>query len=166
MTDSTPSAALDLDSPATGRSPRIDAPRVLVVEDDPDSARRAARALFAMHLQAVVVPSGAEALERLARDGRPFAAACVDSRLRDVPSAQVLAEAHRLRPGLRVLLTSDAVADVLTSDCVVLCRPFTADEFRRAFDAALLDEPRGFDESCIRGADAIWPDEQVVRMSA
>lgn len=166
MTDSTPSAVLDLDAPAFGRSPRSDAPRVLVVEDDPDSARRASRALFAMGLRAVVVASGAGALERLARDAGPFAVACIDSRLRDVASAQVLDEARRLRPGMHVLLTSDAVGDVLTSDRVVLCRPFTADEFRRAFDAALLDEPRAIDPACIRGADAVWPDEQVVRMSA
>ena len=151
--DFDPDAPVSLLPPLPAR-----APSVLVVEDDPDTASRCVRSLRAIGMRPVVTPTCDEAIERLAQDGSPFAVIYADVRHADVAAA-----ARRLRPSARRLFATDEIGDVLTGAGVVLCRPFTADEFRTAFDAALLDEDLPSDARWVRGGDAVWPEDALRR---
>lgn len=119
---------------------------VLVAENDSDAAFRFARALTQMGMRAVVSPTGREAIDRLSKLEQPIALACVDVGLSDVSGPDVVAEAHRVRPDMPVLLVSGSIFDVLGADGVVLCRPFTSEQFRAAFDAAMLREQEALAE--------------------
>jgi DNA-binding response OmpR family regulator len=115
------------------------AARALVVEDDPELAHRCAKTLDRLGIHADVVWTREQAIELLTRTSTPLAFAFVDRGLRDGSGADLAAEAHRLRPATPLVVASGSIADVLVEDDVVLCKPFTAEQFQAAFDAALFD---------------------------
>jgi DNA-binding response OmpR family regulator len=115
------------------------AARALVVEDDPELAHRCAKALDRLGIHADVVWTREQAIELLTRTSTPLAFAFVDRGLRDGSGADLAAEAHRLRPATPLVVASGSMSDVLASDDVVLCKPFTAEQFQAAFDAALFE---------------------------
>jgi CheY-like chemotaxis protein len=123
--------------PASAPRPRTSA---LVVEDDPEVARLCVQRLARLEIQAKVVWCRDEALAILARQDLPLAFAFVDTALHDGSGPQIAARAAELRPAMPIVLSSGAIQDVLTADGVVLCKPFTPEQFEAAFDAALLDE--------------------------
>lgn len=146
----------DLDEPAPPVGPLVPerAPSVLVLERDPDTAAGCVRNLRAMKMRPVVVTTVDEARDRLRREEPRVAVLYLDFALRDLE-----AEARDLLPGVRVLLATDEVGDVLTPRGVVLCRPFTDEEFRRAFDSALVEDPLREVEGWLSGADVVWPED-------
>ncbi len=117
------------------------APRALVVLDRPQLAGICTRRLSRIGVRATVVGSGREAVALLADAVRPIAFACVDEDLRDGTGRAVLAALRRLRPSMPVLVVTTSIDEVLTSDGIALCAPFTEEQFDAAYDAALLDEP-------------------------
>ena len=119
-------------------APRRAAACALVVEDDPEVAHRCSKALDRLGIHAEVVWTREQAIEVLTRTSTPLAFAFVDG-LRDGSAADLAAEAHRIRPLTPLVVASGSLADVLTADGVVICKPFTAEQFRAAFDAALFD---------------------------
>src|SRR5262245_16125767 len=111
----------------------------LVVEDDPELARLCVRALERLHVRAKVVWTRDEAMAVLARR-EPLAFAFVDPELRDGPMKDIAAEAQRLRPTMPLVVATSDIEDLLTAEGVVLCKPFTSEEFQSALDAALVGE--------------------------
>jgi ActR/RegA family two-component response regulator len=111
----------------------------LVVEDDPEIAHRCAKTLDRLGIHAEVVWTREQAIELLTRTTTPLAFAFVDRGLRDGSGPALAAEAHRLRPATPLVVATGSMCDVLASDDVVLCKPFTAEQFQAAFDAALFD---------------------------
>jgi len=112
----------------------------LVVEDDPALAQVCVQELERLHVHAMVVGTKTEAMAILARRADPLAFAFVDPSIRDASDVDVAAEARRLRPTLPLVVASSDVADLLSVDGVVLCKPFTAEQFQAALDAALVGD--------------------------
>ena len=116
---------------------------VLLVEDDEQVLGMAVESLEELQYRVVVARNAAEALERLASAGR------VDVLFSDVVmpggmnGSQLAAEAQRLRPGLKVLLTSGYVADLDEGQVIghgelpVLNKPYRRDELARALRLVL-----------------------------
>jgi DNA-binding response OmpR family regulator len=129
----------DLHRPDPGEAAPETPSTVLVVEDDPALARVCVSRLAQLHMRAKVVATPGEAMDCLADSHEDYAVAFVDSGVAH-GAADLAAEAHRLRPTLPIVVASDALEDVLTSEGVVLCKPFTADQFQAALDAALVRE--------------------------
>ncbi len=120
-------------------------PAALVVDDDPATAHLCARRLELLGMDAKVVWEGRDALEVLSHLEHPLAFVYVNDGLRGGTGHAVALEARRLRPGMPVVEASASISDVLAGDGVVLCVPFTADQFQTAFDASILDETtRGY----------------------
>ena len=117
----------------------------LVVEDDPEVARICSHRLTQLGLDPSVVWAGEPALAALRAEDAALEFVYVDLSLRDGSGAQVAAEARRLHPGATIVTSSRSIADVLLSDGVVLCNPFTAEQFEAAFDAALFEGPDGWE---------------------
>lgn len=113
----------------------------LVVEDDPEVARICALRLTQLGLDPSVVWAGEAALAALRAEDAALEFVYVDLSLRDGSGARVAAEARRLHPGATIVTSSRSIADVLLADGVVLCNPFTAEQFEAAFDAALFEGP-------------------------
>jgi ActR/RegA family two-component response regulator len=111
----------------------------LVVEDDPELAHRCARTLDRLGIHAEVVWTREQAIDVLTRTTTPLAFAFVDRGLRDGSGADLAEEAHRLRPATPLVVATGSMCDVLASEDVVLCKPFTAEQFQAAFDAALFE---------------------------
>jgi ActR/RegA family two-component response regulator len=128
-----------IETPALRAAPRR-RPAALVVDDDPETARICARRLDRLGIDATVVWEQRDALDLLSHVELPLAFVYVNDGLRDGSGPDVAAEARRLRPGMPVVEASASICDVLTGDGIVLCTPFTADQFQTAFDAAILDE--------------------------
>lgn len=130
---------------ATPRAAPRPRPAALVVDDDPQTAHLCARRLELLGMDAKVVWEESDALDLLSRVERPLAFVYVNDGLRGGSGHAVALEARRLRPGMPVLEASNSISDVLGGDGVVLCVPFTADQFQTAFDASVLDETtRGY----------------------
>ena len=110
----------------------------LVVEKDPDLARVCVRALERLHVRAKVVWTRDEAMAVLARRSEPLSFAFVDPELCDGADAGLAAEAQRLRPTMPLVVATNDIEDLLTADGVVLCKPFTAQQFEAALDDALV----------------------------
>lgn len=134
MRDETDVALMDFDTPETATG------TALVVEKDPDLARVCVRALERLHVRAKVVWTREEAIDVLARRDEPLAFAFVDPELVDGADAGIAAEAQRLRPTLPLVVATSDIEDLLTAEGVVLCKPFTAEQFQAALDAALVGE--------------------------
>jgi ActR/RegA family two-component response regulator len=111
----------------------------LVVEDDPELAHRCAKTLDRLGIHAEIVWTREQAIDLLSRKDTPLAFAFVDRALRDGSGPALEAEAHRLRPATPLVVATGSIADVLVADDVVLCKPFTAEQFQAAFDAAVID---------------------------
>jgi two-component system sensor histidine kinase TorS len=105
--------------------------RILLVEDDPVSARVASSILAYLGHRVGGARSGAEAL--VAARGERFEAAVVDVGLPDADGFALVAELRRLQPGLR---------------CVVVTGQFVPDAERRAdrLGAGFLDKPVDYRE--------------------
>lgn len=112
----------------------------LVVEHDPELARVCVRALERLHVRAKVVWTRDEAMDVLERHEEPLAFAFVDPELRDGAAADIADAAHRLRPTMPLVVATSDIEDLLTAEGVVLCKPFTAEQFQDALDAALVGE--------------------------
>lgn len=112
----------------------------LVVEHDPELARLCVRALERLHVRAKVVWTRDEAMDVLERHEEPLAFAFVDPELRDGAAADIADAAQRLRPTMPLVVATSDIEDLLTAEGVVLCKPFTAEQFQDALDAALVGE--------------------------
>ena len=104
---------------------------VLLVEDDEQVLQMAVESLEDLRYIVIVARNAREALAHLEGDDR------IDLMFSDVVmpggmnGAQLAAEARRLRPGLRILLTSGYVvaqSEILDSDLPVLSKPYQRDE--------------------------------------
>src|SRR5689334_6295490 len=78
---------------------------VLVVDDDPDVRAIAAQMFEMLGLAVIEASSGPEALRHLA-DRPEISILFSDVRMPGMSGAELAAEARKLRPGLRVALTS------------------------------------------------------------
>lgn len=127
---------------ASAGTDALDAPTgtALVVEHDPELARLCVRALERLHVRAKVVWTRDEAMDVLERHEEPLAFAFVDPELRDGGAADIAAAAHRLRPTMPLVVATSDIEDLLTAEGVVLCKPFTAEQFQDALDAALVGD--------------------------
>ena len=110
----------------------------LVFESDPDLARVCVLALERLHVRAKVVWTREDAMAVLARRGEPLSFAFVDPEACDGAGAGLAAEAQRLRPTMPLVVATSDLEDLLTADGVVLCKPFTAEQFQSALDDALV----------------------------
>ena len=115
---------------------------VLLVEDDEQVLDMAIESLEELHYKVVVAHNAPEALDHLKRAER------IDILFSDVVmpggmnGAQLAAKARRLRPGLKILLTSGYVADQAIDygigvDVPVLNKPYRRDELARALRIVL-----------------------------
>jgi CheY-like chemotaxis protein len=105
---------------------------VLVVEDEPDVMTMAVESLTELGYATLTAPDAASALRRLASDAR------IDILFSDVVmpggmnGVELVTEARRLRPGLRVLLTSGYSASVnerqVPRDVPLLAKPYRRDD--------------------------------------
>ena len=106
---------------------------VLLVEDDEEVLRMAVESLEELHYNVVVSRDAKEALRHLAGEAR------IDVMFSDVVmpggmnGAQLAVEARKLRPDLKILLTSGCVGqsvdhEVLNQDLPVLNKPYRRDE--------------------------------------
>ncbi|MBN9562906.1 MAG: response regulator [Alphaproteobacteria bacterium] len=105
---------------------------VLVVEDEPDVMAMAVESLTELGYTTLTASDAASALRRLAGDGR------IDILFSDVvmpggmSGVELVVEARRLRPGLRVLLTSGYTASVnerqVPRDVPLLAKPYRRDD--------------------------------------
>ena len=105
---------------------------VLVVEDEPDVMAMAVESLAELGYATLTAPDAATALRRLASGAR------IDILFSDVVmpggtnGVELVAEARRLRPGLRVLLTSGYSASVneqqVPRDVPLLAKPYRRDD--------------------------------------
>jgi len=128
------------ESPPLPPAPRAVA-RALVVEDDPDTARICSHRLAELGMDTKVVWTEADADGALAASGADLAFVFVDLALAGGAGHRVAEEARRLHPASTIVEASGSIADVLCADGVVLCKPFTAEQFESAFDAALFEGP-------------------------
>jgi CheY-like chemotaxis protein len=119
--------------PAADLPPRAEAGEtVLVVEDEPDVMAMAVESLTELGYGTLTAPDAATALRWLGGGER------VDILFSDVVmpggmnGVQLVAEARRLRPGLRVLLTSGYTASVnerqVPADVPLLAKPYRRDD--------------------------------------
>ena len=116
---------------------------VLLVEDDEQVLGMAVESLEELRYRVIVARNAAEALDRLASVER------IDIVFSDVVmpggmnGSQLAAEAQRLRPGIKVLLTSGYVADldegqvIGHGDLPVLSKPYRRDELARSLRLVL-----------------------------
>ena len=114
---------------------------VLLVEDDEEVLKMAIESLEELSYSVVVARTAREALVHLNRPTR------IDILFSDVvmpggmSGAQLLVEARRVRPGLKVLLTSGYVADMeegrMLGDVAVLDKPYRREELARSLQVAL-----------------------------
>ena len=104
---------------------------VLLVEDDEQVLQMAIESLEDLHYVVIVARNAKEALTFLEGDDR------IDLMFSDVVmpggmnGAQLAVEARRLRPDLKILLTSGYVvakSEILDSDLPVLSKPYKRDE--------------------------------------
>lgn len=129
-----PPRAADTSPHAEMLRPAADGETVLVVEDDEDVRAIAIENLTELGYAVLTAADGAAALERLRPPGR------IDILFSDVVmpggmnGAQLAIAAQRLRPGLKVLLTSGYTAAALTSehglpeDVPLLGKPYRREE--------------------------------------
>ena len=120
---------------------------VLLVEDDEQVLDMAIESLEELHYKVVVAHNAREALDHLNGSER------IDILFSDVVmpggmnGAQLAAKAQRLRPGLKILLTSGYVADQINDhgiglDIRVLNKPYRRDELARTLRVVLGGGPR------------------------
>ena len=123
-----------------------DGETVLLVEDDEQVLGMAVESLEELRYRVVVARNAAEALDHLASAER------IDILFSDVVmpggmnGSQLAAEAQRIRPGIRVLLTSGYVADLDEGQVIghgelpVLNKPYRRDELARALRLLLVGQ--------------------------
>jgi len=128
-----PAAPAERRGAATAPAPRAaSGETVLVVEDEPDVMAMAVESLTELGYATLTAPDAATALRRVAGGER------IDILFSDVVmpggvnGVQLVAEARRLRPGLRVLLTSGYTASVnerqIPPDVPLLTKPYRRDD--------------------------------------
>jgi CheY-like chemotaxis protein len=116
--------------------------RVLLVEDDPDIRDFVARSLTGLGYDVREATNGREALALLAVNG-PLDLLLSDMTMPGgIDGHDLVLEAHRQRPGLRVLLMSGFtnMAGQLPADCALLEKPFHKLDLARAVRLT-LDRP-------------------------
>jgi len=116
-----------------------DLPRALVIENDSAHARVCVQALARLGMRADVVWTREDALEVLST-ADPVAFLYVDARTLGKPSSTVEAELCARLPATPHVVASGEIAEVLASEGVVICKPFTVDQFKSAFEEAHRDE--------------------------
>ena len=135
-----PAAAIPLRRAGDGET-------VLLVEDDEQVLAMAVESLEELRYRVVVARNAAEALEHLTSVER------IDILFSDVVmpggmnGSQLAVEAQRLRPGIKVLLTSGYVANldegqVIGGEVPVLNKPYRRDELARSLRLVLGSEGR------------------------
>jgi CheY-like chemotaxis protein len=118
---------------------------VLLVEDDEEVLRMAVESLEELHYNVIVSCDAKEALEHLTGDAR------IDIMFSDVVmpggmnGAQLAVEARKLRPDLRILLTSGYVGhsgnhQVMDQGLTVLNKPYRRDELAEKLRLVLGDK--------------------------
>ena len=141
-------ASADEDAAAPGTAPLRPATAnelILVVEDDEDVLGMAIESLEELHYRVIVARNAREALGHINGPER------IDLMFSDVVmpggmnGAQLAAEARRLRPEMRVLLTSGYVGEAgsdarIGTDVEVLSKPYRRDELAGKL-RAVLDRP-------------------------
>jgi PAS domain S-box-containing protein len=127
-------AAAEGDGPA-------DAPRVLVIDDDPGTCETIGDILRARGLRVETTTRGRTALERFAQG--PVDVAIVDIRLPDVPGLELLDAARRFRPDLEAIVITGfasvqtAVQALNTAAFAYFVKPFDMNQLVVALDKAL-----------------------------
>jgi CheY-like chemotaxis protein len=121
--------------------PRRATARALVVEDDPESARICSHGLERLGLATEVVWTTEAAIEALGARRADLAFVFIDLSLHGGAGRRVADEARRLHPASTIVEASASIGDVLGADAVVLAKPFNAEQFQSAFDAALFEGP-------------------------
>ena len=143
---STDPAAAEVGAGTDGATPlgrAVAGETVLLVEDDEQVLGMAVESLEELHYRVIVARNAAEALAHLADRQR------VDILFSDVVmpggmnGSQLAVEAQRIRPGIKVLLTSGYVADldegqiIGHGDLPVLNKPYRRDELARSLRLVL-----------------------------
>jgi PAS domain S-box-containing protein len=108
--------------------------RVLVVEDNVEVGRFAARILDDLGYEATLASNAAEALERIGADGSGFDAVFSDVVMPGMNGVDLAREIRRRRPGLPVVLTSGyshVLAQEGTHGFELLRKPYSADQLSR-----------------------------------
>ena len=130
---------------STPLRPAGDGETILLVEDDEEVLGMAVESLEELRYSVIVARDAREALDHLGRAGR------IDILFSDVVmpggmnGTQLASEARRLRPDLKILLTSGYVADldgdqtVGHGELTVLNKPYRRDELACALRVALVD---------------------------
>jgi len=135
--DSTPA---ETPAPTRRRGPAPDAPRALIVEDEPLLARICSRAATRLGMRPLVVWTRDDALAALAAGPDAPAFVYADARIFGGAVAAASAELRALRPATPFVVGSRVLDDVLVADSVALCKPFDGDRFVEAFDSATTEE--------------------------
>jgi DNA-binding NarL/FixJ family response regulator len=128
---------------ATGPEPIGGSARILVIDDEPIITRLLERSLTRLGYAVDVSNSGPEALEAFRAKPDGFDLALVDLIMPDLTGEEIVAELHRIRPGLPVLIMtgSGAAAPHVPSARGHLGKPFTAAKLAAALREALSDDP-------------------------
>ncbi len=135
--DGTPVPA---EAPAHPRAPSARAPRALIVEDDAALARICSRGATRLGMRPHVVWTREEALAAIEDRADPAAFVYVDARILGADADVVAEQIRALHPSVPIVVASADLDDVLEADVVALCKPFDADRFVEAFDAALTED--------------------------
>jgi DNA-binding response OmpR family regulator len=110
-----------------GNPPEPDVPRTLLITDDEDHVRTLLCRLFqrAGH-RALSAPNGRDALAFLADTGNPIDLLITDVSMPGVSGPELIREARRLRPGLKVICISGRIKDPSVSEGIhYVPKPFT-----------------------------------------
>lgn len=111
----------------------MEKPTVLVVEDDALIRMSMIDMVADMGFASLDAGDGPEALRLLADNG-DIAILLTDLGLPGMSGRQLVAEARRFRPGLKVIIASGYAPDDLAGDAVThLRKPFDQAQLRRAF---------------------------------
>jgi two-component system response regulator HydG len=128
------------------RSPELDVPRVLIVDDEREMAEMIADGLADRGYDTVAISSGEEARVRLHQEA--FDALVTDLRMPGVDGLALLAEARQSWPDLPVIVMTaygaidSAIASMRRGASYYLTKPFKLEELAGFLERA-LDERHG-----------------------
>jgi CheY-like chemotaxis protein len=131
------------DAAVADDTPRGDGQTVLLVDDEEPLVRLGEELLAGLGYEPVGFVSSAAALDALRADPARFDAVLSDESMPGVTGRELAAEAHRLRPGLPVVLMSGYVSPALLQQARqigvadVLCKPLAGRDIARALATAL-----------------------------